>query len=199
MSETAQDTRATVNSLAVTAFAHHQLSTVREGLWKCARPATWMYGFFVAAMPGAIAVYGDTPDALLRVHSTPGATEAVQWLRGAIGSPGYLFEKLVQRQAYQTFYPDDALAWAEHHAAECPARAKRASFLADVADAHARGDLRQAQWVDLAHEHGIDDVYDVGTDWAASAWWMLHAVRTFIRLHDAQAAPAAAAVDEVPR
>lgn len=192
MPETAKDMQAIVDQLAADAFATHQLEAKRPGLWKCARERSWIYGFFVSTMPGAIAIYGDTDDALFRVHDVRNDQQAVEWLRGAVGSPSYLFSKVVNRDAYREFYPDDALAFARTLAGDDDPPRAAVDFLDDVVAEAAAGELNAHTWAQHLHDHAIDDAWSVGTDWSSSAWWVLHALRTFIRLHDASATTAAA-------
>lgn len=187
--ETEARSRAPVGRLAVDAFKDHQLTVVREGLWKCARPDRWTYGFFVAAMPGAIACYGDTPDALLRVYPCGTVDAAVAWLRGATRSPEYLFEKLTSRDAWQVFYQGDAkqtaLDWRREYADDAPSKYDR--LVAEVVEQG--GELTHESWCELCHELAIDDAYSIGVGWGSSAFWLVAALSTFVRLHDAVASP----------
>lgn len=185
--ETEARCRATVTHLAVDAFKDHQLTQVREGLWKCARPDRWTYGFFVAAMPDAIACYGDTPDALLRVYPCGSVDAAVAWLRGATRSPEYLFEKLTSKDAWQVFYRGDALRtareWSRDYADDMPGKYDR--LVAEVVEAG--DDLTHETWCELCHELAVDDAYSVGVGWDASAFLLIEAFSTFVRLYDAGA------------
>lgn len=200
--ETRAATRATVSELAVEAFGAHALTEVRPWLWVCRRPNTWMYGFYVAVLPGCVVVMGDVGDGIFRMSEGSEAA-VVGWLRGAVGSWDYLLGKLTQRQ--ETFYPGDVLAYLRQRADEArgddPGGAggrrheRLRDWLNDVEQYARGGDLHAHSWAELVNQHGGDtDDYGVGTGHAASAFWLAEALAAFVRLLEAWRP-----IDDAPR
>lgn len=186
---TEKEERKAVAQLAVGAFSSHVLTAVRPGLWKCAAPNSWVHGFFVSTMPGAIALYGDTPDALLRVYPCATDQAAVEWLRGAVNSPCYLLEKITAKEAWRVFFAGDALRFLRDLVHDEDSRF--IPVLTSAEEIHECCELGREKWAELMFDYCVDDAYDAGDGWGASAWWVVEAFRTFIRLHDASVDAAA--------
>jgi hypothetical protein len=151
-----------------------------------------MYAFTVIIVPGLVVVYGDVGDAMLRTSYTT-VEETVGWLRGA--GWDYLSGKLMFREAFRRFYPDDAVDWVRQRMAEgnehgwSNDRERRAweEFSADVEDSSACHDLHEHEWHRLVSDMGLDgDGHSVGTGWSASAFWTVECLRTFVALYDAK-------------
>ena len=185
------DTHATIHRLALESFAEHELREVSPQRWRCSRPGTGVYGFWVLVADGVVIVYGDIGEGIFRM-SEPAAS-VIPWLRGAVQSTDYLLEKLRAgdfEQGKEQFYPDDAVAWAHWNAEEHTEQdryAKRAlDFYNDVKLSAENGDLHSDEFLRLASEAGLDDMYHVGRAPSASALWLVEALTTFIRLIDAK-------------
>lgn len=154
--ETLNQTQSDITRLAADAFETHVLTKESDERWKCRRAdGSWMHGFFVLVVPGALIVYGDTGDGIFR-HSGNG----LPWLRGAVKSPSYLLSKLQNRK--KKFYPGDAIAWAaESVREETFDRANQ--LLADATRLAKYGELHTHTWCELISEYGLGpDEYSIG-------------------------------------
>lgn len=172
MSETLVKARTDIVAMAVDGFKDHQIRLVQPGLWKCSRPNSWIYGFFVAALPGALVFYGDLGEAVLR----PSDTDVIPWLRGAVRSEGYLLEKVKPRPE-QAFYPGDAVAWAAERVNEGGATV----VLDDARQMAKDGELNRYTWSDLVYEHtGEAEDCAIGSGPSAASLWLVQALRWFV-------------------
>lgn len=106
--DTSKSHREHVFATAAEAFANHVVQPICDAqgvkVFKCARPNTWTYGFFVSFLPGAILVHGDIGDFLIDRPSG-----GFDWLRNAIDSMDYVLSKSSMAKR-DTFMPGDALA-----------------------------------------------------------------------------------------
>lgn len=182
---------ATNERLAAESFEDHALQALGPGRWKCQRPGSWCYGFYVLISPGAVVFYGDLDDVVLRMNEGSDAA-ILAWLRGAVNSRDYLLSKL-KSEHRRDFYLGDALAWAQEQrpyrrSGPDPVRSFREQ-LAEEAASYTTIDQRRFH--EIAIDHGIDDVGSVGEGWASGALWVWQGLRVFMRLHDAQMAPQA--------
>lgn len=97
-------------------YERHELTTEQGTgpvlMWRCAAPGTNNHSFRVVAAPNALIVYGDSPtDRVLFHPSIRSAQEAVEWLRGAERSPGYMLEKIAgDFDSKATFEPERVTA-----------------------------------------------------------------------------------------
>ena len=166
MTETLQQARKNIAELAVDAFSRHRILRLAPHLWKCSRPNSWIYGFFIASLPGALAFWGDLGEAILR----PSDYDVMPWLRDAVFSPDYLLSKVQPRPA-EEFYPGDALAWAEDN----PALLKEAKLR------FSRGELHPYAWAELVNEHCHDSEGCLaGSGPSSSSLWLVEALRWFM-------------------
>lgn len=179
----------TIAGLAADAFKDHQLKPEGDRRWTCKRPGTGMYTFRVILAPGTVIITGDIGDAILHRISYTDPLELLGWLRGMTdGYPDYTLSKLVHPEAYQQFFEGDAVRWAKTYAVDTGEDAE--DFADEVRQAADHDELSRHQFLELAHEHGVEDCYKVGAGHSSEALWLFHALRTFIRLYDAQEASA---------
>jgi hypothetical protein len=198
MSDTLAAARQQIAEMAAESFKDHVITPEGEGRWRCKRPGTGMYSFRVVTLPGAVVVYGDVGDALLKVSYYTTA-DIVAWLRGSYAQWGYVAGKLLFREALTEFYPGDALQFAAECAAAyaaddtSQAAVRNRDFAADVQALHARSELNEHEWHEVVEEYGLDcDAHAVGTGWSSHVFWTCEALACFVRLHDAAWAAAAA-------
>lgn len=217
--ETEQQTRDTVRRLAADSFTEHAITlladapyaangqsntpkTSRVSLWRVAKPGTGIYGFNVLITRGTVTVYGDLGEYVLRMS----ADDPVEWLRGAVGSSGYLFEKVQaadrSRGDFKTWYLGDAKAWLDEQKAD---EAKDAQAQMDetgsdvgipvywhnvmVAFENWTGrvdDMDHRAWCELMQDESVDDAWSIGMGHGAGAWWLLECLSLFVQLHDKQ-------------
>lgn len=189
MPDTVAATRKQVAELAQDAFKDHVLTKVTDERWRCARPNSWTYGFFVIICPGAVIVYGDIQDGIFR---WAGDLNNMDWLRDAVKDREYLLSKLQHRR--QCFYVGDALAWAEERRREFD----RDDLAIDSADAHPIDDLIQtiqglAEKGELYEHNFARAVVEAGLESEGCSaathddpqnFWLVHALKRFVELHD---------------
>jgi hypothetical protein len=204
--DTQKDARAAIAEYAADAFKTHELTKLGEGRWICRKAPvveadgkitkSWVYGFYVVLSPGAAMVYGDVGTCLILHYDL--RTEDASWLRGAVKSPQYLFEKM--HRPPNRFYTGDAIAFLEEHFKEQLDDAKERQaenedkdfklpetpeYLREARELAEHGELHQGRWAELMNEHGFDDAYSIGTGPDTDCYWSLHALKTFIDLLDA--------------
>lgn len=167
-------TKADVKDFAVKAFEAHTLTVLRDGLWRCAKRGTSVYAFYVAIMPGAVAIYGDVGEAILRC-AEPSEPRVVAWLGNAVRSPDYLLGKFSNRAAYRQFYAGDALRAVE--------ALGDSNFCKAVKTLAEQDDLHEHSWGVAQQEHGVVDFCDA-RNWAPLALWLVEALAVFVRLLD---------------
>lgn len=98
--------RVELNELVEHVLKHldrHEVTQIGENVWRCARPDSWVYGFYVSRVPGGWRVHGDLGD--LFVYRS----DDISWLRGAVRSPDYLWEKVPEGCKVEHFWPGDGL------------------------------------------------------------------------------------------
>jgi hypothetical protein len=178
MSDTLAVTRTQIKEMAIDALSRHQVTVVApapSALYKCARPGSWCYGFFVGFPPGAVIFYGDLGEATLRPH----AADSLAWLRGSTGSEGYLIEK-IKPQPTQEFYRSDAHAWLDELANDL-----RAEGLAFDEEADLRTTLDDDcsspdEFARALSANGLLDGCVPGLGPSNSTLWMIEALRWFV-------------------
>jgi len=102
--------------MALNAFKEHVIEVIEEyeqdtkrGEYLWVKPGTGIYGMHIIFRPGAIIIYGDVGCWVFRQYDLD-----LPWLRGAIGSPGYMFSKL--QDGHSTKYDYEATM---EYAEEC--------------------------------------------------------------------------------
>jgi hypothetical protein len=76
---------------AAKAFEHHVAMRLSPGVWKCAAPGTWTYGYMVAFLPSCVVVWGDIGELMLRPM---GEACSAAWALGSRNSIGYMLSKV---------------------------------------------------------------------------------------------------------
>lgn len=179
--ETYDETVTRVASLAREALANHELVQTRVWYWKVSQPGTWAYGFYVLMAPGALVIYGDLGEAVYRMAAKT-EQDVLTWLRGAVQSPDYLMSKIANPDAYRQFYVGDSVALARETG--------DLQFINEVEFEATHNYLHtEHHWYKLIDEFGIDPMnFGRPVKWGPSAWWFVHALTCFMRLHDASQA-----------
>ena len=182
MQDTLAIARKQIHEFAVDGFKDHRVKLLRPGAWKCSRVGSWVYGFIVAELPGALVIYGDLGEAIFR----PADTDVMPWLRGAVGSADYLVSK-IQPQPEKEFYAGDAVEWARERA-----RGDEDAFplYAEAKLAEERNELNcSEEWCALVEEYDPNhdsDAYSVGQGPSATTLWLIEALRWFVA-HESEA------------
>lgn len=183
--ETYKDSVECVESQAPEAFGSHVITERRPWLWKCARPDSWTYGFYVAVMPGCVHVYGDIDASTYRMSNGP-EMDVLLWLTRSAKDRFYLLSKLEHREAYKRFYPGDAVTFVnemrkEYRAADQKRREQIGDFATEVITLAEAGDLYDYRFYELAQEAEIYD-FPACKEWSPSAIWSQLALKRFVEL-----------------
>lgn len=187
---TEREGREAIARMAQESFAAHVIEARDTNRWRCAKPGTSTYSFNVILVPGLVVVYGDVGDAMLRT-SYRDAAEIVAWLKG--GHWDYLCGKLMFKEAFREFYPDDAVDWVRDYVKSCDEqgwgseKSKRQwkRFLTDVERYREHGDLNEYEWHGLVNEMGLDvDAHGVGTGLSSGAFWTVECLHKFVELYE---------------
>lgn len=181
-SETAAATETQIARLAQAAFKDHVL-TAEGPHWRCGRPDTGVYGFWLYAPAGAVMVWGGIGAFMLR-H---GSQDSLGWLAGAVrnGDPDYLLGKLCAADgAIREFKRGDAFRYIDEmvrgsgNAARW--RAVRQRFHERLPQTYGNSEEANAFYA-ACHEHRADPCEAMG--WASGPLYLWHALRVFARLH----------------
>jgi predicted secreted protein len=158
-------------------FKDHVLVKEGEGRWFCGKPGTGIYSFRVLTAPGALIVYGDIYDAVLK----PSDRDALAWLRGSMGSLDYVLEKVTAcADKRREFLRGEALRELAEMEQEHPERAARIR----AAWEHNRDwQGEERAWIDALSAEGMD-VEGIPDDHDSQLLWQYHGLRHFCRLLD---------------
>lgn len=166
----------------------HVLTTEGPRQWVCRRPpgdaaGGWSgrYWFRVAMLPGAILLYGDIGELLLRMQES----DPLDWLRGAVKDPDYLLGK-ASAPRERVFLQQEAVAAIEELGKENPAARMRVlrdwhpSHHVESATQHEQ-DFRRA-WYFSTGDIETPDC----TTWSSQRIFQAEALRWLIEAVDAQ-------------
>lgn len=179
--------RAKLRRLADDSFKGHVVTPMQtEGpvwMWKCSKPGTWCYGFYVVTAPGMVMTYGDTPEAILRV-STSTAQESLSWLLRAVRSDDYVIEKMVGHSERRVALQREAnrVIWTL-------GKEKAHEVLAAWNQGYETRDGRELARA-LYEVTGDAELFEGCQDHAQDVWYAYHALRHFARIQQESAAAA---------
>jgi len=173
--ETSKRQRMLIHDLAMMAFSHHVVDQKEEHLWLCRRPATNIYHFYIAFLPGALAIYGDIGDAIFT-----GGDRSLAWLRGAVSGEEPYFSYLLGKStlAKKEFFPGDAIELIREDAIESVPRAQKladswSELLCDLDDPG-------YSWGRACHECREAECAAECYDYDSNAYWCANALRWFV-------------------
>lgn len=142
------------------------------------------FHFYVVSFGHYLSIYGDIGTMTLRNHGS-----MIGWLRGAVKSPDYFFEKLHNDgHDLKEFSLTRFKAWVgeEIYDEDSPLQAENRSDL--IGTAQDGGDVITALMNELT-ELGYDDVFELADCWqeyTKRTWLRYFALKKFIELYDAQ-------------
>jgi len=191
-----------IAEFAADVFKDHEIIKVSEERWLCrnADRKKISYWFFVIVTPGTVIVYGDTGECMLTMYEKS-IPATLGWIRSAVGSPDYLFEKMHRPPKH--FYPGDAIAFIESEIRQSEkedlelklvgeepeglkVQARLREMLKETSEMAEIGELHLHTWAGICDEYSFDsEVYGLPEKWDSACFWSLHALKTFIRLFDA--------------
>lgn len=127
--DTTEYHRGNIRKRAAQHFSEHVITKEATGRWFCGKPGTGIYSFRVLCVPGAVIVYGDIGELILRPYASP--PDELAWLRGA---------------AKNAKYPEYCLG-------KCPPAHKQEEFLSGDAVKYLRNMVDEAHsWYDTCQE-----------------------------------------------
>lgn len=180
MTDTFTETHKSIASMAAEAFASHGLTREAPQEWRCGRDGTVIYSFRILFRPGMIAVWGDLGEWILR-HSD---RDSLGWLRGSVGSPDYLLEK-VKAGEHERFYPADALAWLGSAEAADTYGTEAIEAAREYLDLDDAFPLTEEMWGTACYEAGMDDPPRFRYP-CERALWLVELLRKFVSLEVAR-------------
>lgn len=189
MSETIEQYRESIRSIAKEAFKSHCLTSEQtEGpvrMWLCHQPGTGIYHFRVVAAPGFLAVYGDVGDGMVLMHDK----DPIPWLRGAVNSPDYLLGKMVKKQ--KLFFVREAekiLQEMVDNSASQDEITKNINRVSNIEDNWDREIDTEEEFAKALWKCGEDtEMVDRTTDYCNDDWWTVECLKKFIELLGASA------------
>lgn len=156
-------------------FADHLLVEEAPGRWRCNRPGTMIYGFWVLVAPFHIIVIGDIGDLILRCSDR----NSLAWLRISVDSHDYVLGKAQWED--KEFRPEQACA----HLAELRASEdERDHALADAIDEDWDGETG-ASWDEACHKHWHGFDFPRCRDHSWRRYYLVEALRWFVRAYNA--------------
>lgn len=185
---TKSETRALITELATRAFLNHKIKAEGPGqVWRCGQN-TSICSFRVAILPGAIPVWGDVGTMMVNA----GGAYDLAWLRGAIRSPHYLLEKTNLKK--DCFYPGEFKGYLTERIKELAEDLKDSLDQALARDRleAAKSDHAAAKTYNYdvtAYHHYMEsnpnaEIYETVYGYDSDAYWLVEALKTFIRLYD---------------
>lgn len=169
-----------VAKLAGEAFAEHVCTPAlrsnaesQVGLWRCAKPKSTYYFFYVSVTPGRVFVYGDIEGTVIQA-SYGKVGDIVAWIRGAHSD--YLLSKVPTNYQSKRFYVGDALAYVRER---WDARAIEEASADELMDGLCSGELDSAHPFCMAVcEAGLDPIDIPGCEeYAPDMFWAYHAIK----------------------
>ena len=185
--ETRDERRASYARMAATDFKDHFLTQDNERQWHVGVPGTGIMSFRVLTPPGAVILYGDIGELILRPHGR----DSLGWLRTSphldyvLGKTPYLLQRKV-------FLIEEARAYIAEMRAETPLVAITADRLEEAME-DARLDDPPSETADALREwHRV--YYEVTgdseppscSDWDNEMLWCWHGLQCFLRLLEAE-------------
>ena len=160
-----KDNEAYYATLAEPAFKNHKITVEAEGRYLCQEPGTIIYGFRVVDLPGAILLYGDIGHCIIQPYN-------ISWLRGAVRSTQYVFEKMgVRRTQFVEEMALGTIANMWDH--ECYKQAQRT--WEEWGSQYYR---EEQSWVDVVGSFDYEWI-EQAYDYPPQAYWHLAALRWF--------------------
>ena len=187
MSQVLKDRREKIAKGAAVEFAEHTITELkyvglgtRYFVTKVQKHGTWIYGFYVGILPGAIVVWGDCGELLFsEVYEK---RSSVGWLESALESEGYLLSKLslVCKDGGDEFVPD--LAY-EHLIGLSLSDDEHERQVAEEIYAGWSGENSGEEWDMICYEEWGDSDFDRARDWKLGVLWIVEALKVFVRLY----------------
>jgi hypothetical protein len=173
--------RANIAALASEAFAHHVLVQEAEGRWRCEKPGTGFYRFWVLFTPRHIVVVGDVSSIILHPTDRP-----LPWLLGSVENLRYCLEKLDPATRERVFLVKEARRYIAEAKKDGGHEFKKLLRLAaEFRERMGYEDDPRRAWVESWIEVMGDTDFPDCDDWGPGVLWPYHALRTFCRLYRA--------------
>ena len=184
--------REQIAEMAEREFKDHVLTPV-EGqafTWKCAKPGTWIIGFYVSVIADSrIVITGDVGDMVLVVYN-----HALTWFTKDWHPIhcNYFMEKVSRSgesdsgRAWRTFDRQIADSFLADLRGDDESYADPA--LADRIEEEWDGQENLESWDRACHDAGVDFEDGSAAEWSDRALWLYQAARTFSRLYREQEA-----------
>jgi len=196
------ESRDYIEEAAKVSFKDHVITKISDNIYECKKTGTVIYRFFVTFIPGSIIVTGDLGGIIFNVRDS----NQIGWLRGAIESPSYLFEKIPNSIIKKEFDEDAAKEGVRQEMLD-----DLEYFSEDRVDLK---DFNVKQLLEELKKHNKDQKYaDFFDDWdgvskesfeqeyfnhldegndfptfhmayTAELWWIREALRKFLELYD---------------
>lgn len=137
-------------------------------LWRCGKPGTNVCSFWIAALPGCVALWGDIGSLMIPQW---GAYD-IAWLRGAIDSLDYVLGKSTERR--DRFVPEAFAQCLVERMADDPDVVTNVLGRRDPS-----GPWDYGHYVKYVDETGDSELHDSVFDWSTNALWAWAALKRF--------------------
>lgn len=166
------------------AYNRHVMTKESENVWRCGRPNSSVWHFYVAILPHCIVVYGDIGEMLIR----PGWNRGIGWLRGCLDdgksdSFQYMLSKVPSTHRQLVFMPGDVieecLEYGNNPDNEAGEQVQKA--LDEWADRIGYNEYPRESWYAAASEADLDCEWYAGyNDYSSEMYWCSYALQWFI-------------------
>lgn len=173
-----------IRELSDDSFKDHQITELsRNGVfrsWRCGRPSSGTYRFFITTYPGVIVVTGDIGDLIVeRVY------DMLPWCRDAVDSTEYFAQKVPHAIPTKEFSLDVLRAWIAEMLVdeECNLLAGGRELLQEADE-----DAQSGEYGEEHFYRELADIFD-GADppswqaWNSNFLWCRDAIRWFVMNH----------------
>ena len=169
----------TISQNAKDAFKDHQITELsRDGVfrsWRCGRPNSGVYAFYITTTPGCLIVTGDIGDLIVeRMY------DMLPWCRGSVDSIDYFAGKVPSSIPTRSFSDEKLEEWVREQIADPDTEHEHRELLEDS--------------LDQLHYDGPDywyrefnDIYGDPPNWTefnSNFLWCREAVKWFVNNHD---------------
>ena len=172
---------ADIREMSDKAFKDHVITErMRSGVfrqWRCQKPGSWMYGFYITTIPGSLIITGDLGCLVVSGHY-----DMLPWCRGSIDSTDYFASKVEREIATHDFAPDILTDWIKEELKNDNISADNRELLEDALDMGVDSD-----GPDYWYRH-FEDVWQGcdppnWNDFKPGFLWLRDAIRWFVTNH----------------
>ena len=165
-------------------YSDHVMTKEQENVWRCGRPGSSNWHFYVAILPHCIVVYGDIGEMIIR----PGWNRGIGWLRGCLDdgksdSFSYMLGKVPSPHRQEVFMPGDVIAECLEYGNNPDNQAAHEvqNALDDWAERIGDNEDQRESWYAAASHADLECEWYAGyNDYSSEMYWCAYALQWFV-------------------